>query len=137
MRHPELAGEAAAEERVVRFALRYLAVYAAFGIGLGTVYYVLTEEWVGSIPLWFLGLMPAIVGVWWVRHGPSDACVAPTIPTPIPRAAAGTSIGSFPMASAWPVFLVLGAIVTGAAIIYGLILLPVGVTMLVLGGRSG
>jgi hypothetical protein len=114
----------------VRFALRYLAVYSAFGLVLGTVYYVLTQEWVGSIALWFLGLMPAIVGVWWVRHGPSDDVRRADDPDADPGAAAGASIGSFPMASAWPAFLVLGAIVTGAALIYGLILLPVGASML-------
>jgi hypothetical protein len=34
------------------------------------------------------------------------------------------------MVTAWPVFMALGAIVTGASLIYGLILLPVGAVML-------
>jgi hypothetical protein len=114
----------------VRLAVRYLAVYSAFGLGLGTVYYALTEEWVGSVALWFLGLMPAIVGVWWVRHGPSDDVRHADDPEADPAVASGASVGSFPMVSAWPVFLVLGAIVTGAALIYGLILLPVGAAMI-------
>ena len=114
----------------MRFALRYLAVYSAFGLGLGTLYYVLTQEWVGSIALWFLGLMPMIVGVWWVRQGPSDDVRHADDPEADPGVAAGTTVGSFPMASAWPVFLVLGAIVTGAALVYGLILLPAGAALL-------
>jgi hypothetical protein len=114
----------------VRFALRYLWVYSAFGLGLGTLYYVLTEEWVGSVALWFLGLMPAIVAIWWTVHGPSDDVAHADDPDADPGASAGSTVGSFPMASAWPAFLVLGAIVTGAALIYGLILLPVGAAIL-------
>jgi hypothetical protein len=38
-------------------------------------------------------------------------------------------VGSFPEASIWPVFLVLGVIVTGAALVYGLLLLPVGLAI--------
>lgn len=115
----------------MKVALRYLWVYAAFGFGLGTYYYVLTEEWVGSVALWFLGVMPLIVGLWWVRHGPSAAVRASDDPDADPAASAGTSLGSFPMTSAWPVFLVLGVIVTGASLVYGLLLLPVGAAMLV------
>ena len=115
----------------MRVALRYLWAYGAFGLGLGTVYYVLTEEWVGSVALWFLGVMPLIVGLWWVRHGPSAAVRASDDPDADPAASAGTSLGSFPMTSAWPVFLVLGVIVTGASLVYGLLLLPVGAVMLV------
>jgi hypothetical protein len=114
----------------VRFALRILWVYSAFGLVLGTVYYVLTEEWVGSFTLWFFGLMPAIVALWWIRHGPSLAVAGADEPEADPSASAGESIGSFPMVTAWPVFMALGAIVTGASLIYGLILLPVGAVML-------
>jgi hypothetical protein len=115
----------------MKVALRYLWVYAAFGLGLGTYYYVLTEEWVGSVALWFLGVMPLIVGLWWMRHGPSLGVRASDDPDADPAASAGTSLGSFPMTSAWPVFLVLGVIVTGASLVYGLLLLPVGAATLV------
>jgi hypothetical protein len=115
----------------MKAALRYLWAYSAFGLGLGTLYYVLTEEWVGSVALWFMGLMPAIVAVWWVRHGPSVAVREADDPHADPATSAGTSLGSFPTATAWPVFLVLGVIVTGASIVYGLLVLPVGGVMLV------
>jgi hypothetical protein len=115
----------------VRIALRYLWVITAFGLVLGTVYYVLTGEWLGSILLWFLGVMPLIVAVWWVRHGPSAAVRASDDPGADPANSVGTSLGSFPTATAWPVFLVLGVIVTGASLVYGLLLLPVGAAMLV------
>jgi hypothetical protein len=115
----------------MKVALRYLWAYAAFGLGLGTFYYVLTEEWVGSIALWFLGVMPLIVALWWTRHGPSAAVRASDDPGADPAASAGTSLGSFPTATAWPVFLVLGVLVTGASLVYGLLLLPVGAAMLV------
>ena len=115
----------------MRIALRSLWTYAAFGLGLGTVYYLLTTEWVGSIALWALGLMPAIVALWWLRHGPSQAVQAADDPDVGPTSSAGESLGSFPGATAWPVFLVLGVIVTGASLVYGLLLLPVGAAMVV------
>ena len=115
----------------MKVALRYLWAYAAFGLGLGTFYYVLTAEWVGSIALWFLGVMPLIVALWWTRQGPSAAVRASDDPGADPADSAGTSLGSFPTATAWPVFLVLGVFVTGASLVYGLLLLPVGAVMLV------
>jgi Cytochrome c oxidase subunit IV len=115
----------------MRIALRYLWVYSAFGLVLGSVYFALTQEWVGAVALWFLGLMPAIVGVWWIRHGPSRAVHAADDPDADPSSSAGESLGSFPMATAWPLFLVLGVIVTGASLVYGLLLLPVGAVLLV------
>jgi Cytochrome c oxidase subunit IV len=116
----------------VRIALRYLWAYATFGLGLGTVYYLLTEEWVGSTALWLLGLMPAIVGLWWVRAGSSPSVRASDDPeAEEPASAAGQSLGWFPAATAWPVFLALGVIVTGASLVYGLLLLPVGMALVV------
>ena len=114
----------------MRIALRYLWSYAAFGLGLGTVYYLLTEEWVGSTTLWLLGAMPAIVGLWWVRAGTSPAVRASDDPDAgEPASAAGESLGWFPATTGWPVFLVLGVIVTGASLVYGLLLLPVGAVL--------
>lgn len=114
----------------MRIALRYLWAYAAFGLVLGTGYYLLTEEWVGSTALWLLGLMPAIVGLWWIRAGSSPAVRASDDPeAEEPASAAGQSLGWFPAATAWPVFLVLGVIVTGASLVYGLLLLPVGMAL--------
>ncbi len=115
----------------MRIAIRSLCVYAAFGLGLGTIYYVLTQEWVGSIALWALGLMPAIVALWWLSHGASPALRAADDPDAGPTSSEGESLGSFPVGTAWPVFLVLGVIVTGASLVYGLLLLPVGVAMVV------
>ena len=115
----------------MRIALRYLWVYSAFGLVLGSVYFALTQEWVGAVALWFLGLMPAIVAVWWIRHGPSGSVRAADDPDADPSSSAGESLGSFPMATAWPLFLVLGVILTGASLVYGLLLLPVGAVLLV------
>ena len=44
---------------------------------------------------------------------------------------AGESLGSFPTGTAWPLFLVLGVFVTGAGLVYGLILAPVGAVLIV------
>jgi hypothetical protein len=116
----------------VRIALRYLGSYAGFGLGLGTGYYLLTDEWVGSTMLWLLGAMPAIVGLWWLRAGSSPAVRASDDPDAgEPASAAGESLGWFPATTGWPVFLVLGVIVTGASLVYGLLLLPVGAVLVI------
>lgn len=114
----------------MRFALRWLIALGLFGLGVGTLYYALSSEWVGSVLLWFFGLMPLIVAFWWWRRGPDAASKASDDPEATPADVVGTEVGSFPLASAWPVFLVLGVIVTGASLVYGLILLPVGAVVL-------
>lgn len=85
----------------------------------------------GSIALWFLGIMPAIVALWWRRSGLSPAVRSADDPDAGPASSAGESLGSFPVSTAWPVFLVLGVVVTGASLVYGLLLLPVGATLVV------
>jgi hypothetical protein len=109
---------------------RYFAVYAVFGLGLGTIYYLRTTEWVGSVLLWTMGLVPAIVIAYASRRGvfrgrlPEDDLDAD------PGAEAGEDLGEFQGASAWPLILVLAVVAIGAALVYGLILLPVGVGLL-------
>ena len=114
----------------MRFALRYFALLSAFGLGLGTIYWFLTYEVVGAVVLWCFGLMPLIVATWWWRQGTDPATEASDDPEASPSDAAGHAVGSFPLASAWPIFLVLGVIVTGASLVYGLILLPAGAALL-------
>ena len=114
----------------MRFALRYFGLLSAFGLGLGTIYWFVTYEVVGAVVLWCFGLMPMIVALWWWRQGTDPGTEAADDPDATPSDAAGRVVGSFPMASAWPIFLVLGVIVTGASIVYGLILLPVGAALL-------
>ena len=115
----------------MKIALRLLWTYMAFWLGLGTFYYVLTEEWVGSMVLWFLGVMPVIVAVWWGRHDATPAVRSSDDPHADPASSEGSSLGSFPTVTAWPVFLVLGVLVTGASLVYGLLVLPVGVSLIV------
>jgi hypothetical protein len=113
----------------VRTGTKYFIALSAFGFGFGTLYWFLTYEPVGSILLWSLGLTPLVITAWVIRRrafdglGPQDDDDAP------PAAGAGEPVGSFPQASIWPVFLVLGVIVTGAALVYGLLLLPVGIAI--------
>jgi hypothetical protein len=114
----------------VRTAVRLLLAISTFGLAIGTIYWLRTDEWVGSIVLWFVGLMPLIVTAWWVRRGPDTATRTADDTGAVPSDAAGRAVGSFPLTTAWPVFLVLGVIVSGASLVYGLILLPVGVVLL-------
>ena len=108
----------------MRAGIRYLWALTAFGLGVGTLYYVLTSEWTGTLLFWFGGLMPLIVAAWATRRGLVNAPRASDDPGADLGASEGESLGSFPVASAWPVFLVLGAMLLGVALIYGLILLP-------------
>ena len=114
----------------MRVALRYLWALSIFGLALGTFYYFLTDEWVGSVLLWFMGLMPLIVASWAAARGLAREPSASEDPEAQPGAGAGESLGSFPLASAWPVFIVLGVVVIGAALVYGLILLPAGLALM-------
>lgn len=109
---------------------RYFVVYAAFGLILGTIYYLWTQEWAGSVLLWTMGLMPAIVVAYASRRGVFRAELPEDDPAADPREAAGEDLGEFQGASAWPLITALAAVMLGAAVVYGLILLPVGVGLL-------
>jgi Cytochrome c oxidase subunit IV len=114
----------------VRTATRYLWALCVFAIVLGTIYWFLTYEATGAVLLWALGLMPLIVATWVTRRGVLREPTAEDDAAADPHAAAGEVVGSFPMASAWPVFLVLGVITVGASLVYGLILLVPGVALM-------
>jgi Cytochrome c oxidase subunit IV len=114
----------------VKTALRYLWALSIFGLALGTFYYVLTAEWVGSVLLWFMGLMPLIVAAWATTRGMAHEPLECDDGDADPGQGAGGSLGSFPLASAWPAFIVSGVVLIGAALIYGLILLPAGVALM-------
>ena len=60
----------------MRFVLRYFALLAAFGLGLGTIYWFFTYEVVGAVVLWCFGLMPLIVATWWWRQGTDPASLS-------------------------------------------------------------
>jgi len=114
----------------MKIALRYFWVLAAFGLVVGTIYYAITGEWTGSMLLWFLGLMPLIVAVWSVRRGFQRIPRAEDDPEAEPSANAGSSLGSFPLVSVWPLYFVLGVVVVGAGLVYGLILVPAGAALI-------
>jgi hypothetical protein len=109
---------------------RYLVAYGLYGVTVGTLYYLLTEEWVGSILLWLIGVAPLIVVAYAVRRHTFRQTALQDDPNADPAVAAGEEVGEFPTSSAWPVFLVLGVVVTGAALVYGLLLLPLGIAVL-------
>jgi hypothetical protein len=115
----------------MRIALRYLWILGIFGLGLGTLYWFLSYEVVGAVALWFFGVMPLIVATWWTLRGNDAAVSASDDPEASPQDRAGHAVGSFPLVTAWPVFLAMGVIVIGASLVYGLILLPVGAALLV------
>ena len=87
----------------------------------------------GSIVLWFLGVMPLIVAMWWRRHGTDSAAVRASDdperrPGGLGRHVArvvpdGHGVAGLPGARRDRD--------RGASLVYGLILLPVGAALLV------
>jgi cytochrome c oxidase subunit IV len=114
----------------VKTATWLLALLTAFGLGIGTIYWFLTYEWAGSMLLWGLGAMAWIVAAWSWRRGSMRGSLRADDPDARPGDAAGEGVGSFPTSSAWPLFLTLAVIVVGAALVYGVILLPLGLGLL-------
>ena len=113
----------------MRTVTRYLTFLGVFALVLGTVYWLLTHEWTGAVLLWFLALMPLVVAAFALRHR-SSSVAAEDDPDANAQDPAGEILGSFPMSTVWPVFLVLGVLVTGAGVIYGLILVPAGFALM-------
>ncbi|HSL10109.1 MAG TPA: cytochrome c oxidase subunit 4 [Actinomycetota bacterium] len=109
---------------------RYFGFYAAFTIGVGTFYYVLTGEDVGWIVLTVAGLACAATVAWAWRRGAFRERRRDDDPDADPGADAGEEVGDFPVASVWPLVLVGASVAIGAAIVYGLILLPLGVLLM-------
>jgi hypothetical protein len=109
---------------------RYFLMIASYGLVTGTTYWFLTHEWAGSVLLWSLAAMPLVVWLYAYRHGSFRHLQPEDDPDTEPEARAGEEVGEFPGQTAWPIFLVLGVIVTGAALVYGLILLPIGVALI-------
>lgn len=108
---------------------RYFVVYGVYALTLGTLYYVLTEEWVGSTLLWLLGVAPLLVVTYALRRRAFRPPPAEDQRDATPADAAGEFVGEFQASSVWPLFLVLGVLATGAALVYGLLLLPIGLAV--------
>ena len=114
----------------MRTATKLLIGLSVFGVTVGTVYWFVTYEWTGSVLLWSFSLTPLIVALFALKHGWMRAAEPEDDPSASSATLAGEDLGAFPTATAWPEFLVLGVIATGASLIYGLIMLVVGVPLL-------
>ena len=108
---------------------RLFVAFGIFGVAVGTIYYLRTDEWVGSILLWLIGIAPLMVVAFAARRGMFRDTALQDDPDADPAGAAGEDLGTFPTSSAWPLVLVLGVVVTGAAVVYGLLLLPLGIAV--------
>ena len=115
----------------MRTVFRLLIGLGVFGLTLGTVYWFITYESVGTVLLLAFACTPAIIAVFAIRHGSMRERRAEDDAEADPASEAGEVLGPFPAETVWPIFLVLGTIVTGASLVYGLILVPVGAALLV------
>jgi hypothetical protein len=114
----------------VRTAVWMMLALFAFGAISGTIYWFVTYEPAGTLLLWSFSLMPLIVAGFLVLHGGIRARTLEDDPDAAPERAAGQELGTFPVASAWPLVLVLGSITAAASLVYGLLLLPVGLAVI-------
>jgi hypothetical protein len=114
----------------VRTAVWMMLALFAFGAISGTIYWFVTYEPAGTLLLWSFSLMPLIVAGFLVLHGGIRARTLEDDPDASPERAAGQELGTFPVASAWPLVLVLGSITAAASLVYGLLLLPVGLAVI-------
>jgi cytochrome c oxidase subunit IV len=108
-----------------------LALFA-FGAISGTIYWFVTYEPAGTLLLWSFSLMPLIVAGYLLLPGGERARTLEDDPDASPDRTAGQELGTFPVASAWPLVLVLGSIAAAASLVYGLLLLPVGLAVIAL-----
>lgn len=115
----------------MRTAIKFLGALAIFGFAVGIVYWFVSGERAGTVLLLSFGLMLLVVVAWMLRSGwaADGAAGLQDDAEAAPRDDAGRVVGSFPAATAWPVFLVLGVLVTGAGLVYGVLLLPVGIAI--------
>jgi len=116
----------------VRTATWMMLALFAFGAISGTIYWFISYEPAGTFLLWSFSLMSLVVAGYLVVHGAVRARSLEDDPDATPDRAAGQEVGTFPAASAWPLVLVLGSITIGASLVYGLLLLPVGLAVTVL-----
>ena len=110
----------------MRTAAWMMLALFAFGAISGTIYWFVTYEPAGTFLLWSFSLMPLIVAGYLLLQGGVRARTMEDDPDASPDRAAGEELGTFPAASAWPLVLVLGSIAAAASLVYGLLLLPVG-----------
>lgn len=114
----------------MRTATKYMIALFVFGALLGTLYWFISYEPAGAVLLWSFSLMPLIVAAYAVYHGAMRDRWAQDDPEATAQRSSGEDLGTFPAATVWPIFLVLGVITTGASLVYGLILLPAGIGLM-------
>jgi Cytochrome c oxidase subunit IV len=115
----------------VRTAAKFLGGLGVFGLVVGVVYWFISGERAGTVLLVSFGIMLLLVVAWILRSGLTvDGAAGPQDDADAtPGDAAGETVGSFPGTTLWPAFLVLGVVVTGAGLVYGALLLPIGIAI--------
>ncbi len=101
---------------------------------VASVYWFLAYERAGATLLASAALMFAVLvgygarrGVFRQREADADSSDRSDA---TPADAAGETVGSFPLSSAWPLVFALGAVLAGASLIFGMLLLPVGLALI-------
>lgn len=101
-----------------------------FELVLGTVYWLVTNEVAGTVLFLAVGLTPLVIGGYALGHGYLRDPLPQDDPRADPADSAGVEVGGFSSGTGWPIVLVLGVIVFGASLVYGTILMPIGVALM-------
>jgi hypothetical protein len=100
---------------------------AAFGAGVGTLYWFVTGEPTGTVLLAFFGTAPLIVAVYLWRRTRAGSTPAEDRPDADPAAVRGLEVGTFVAESAWPVIFAGASLLVAVGLVFGVwLLLPAG-----------
>ena len=115
----------------MRTLTKSFVLVGAYLVGSAVVYWFLTTERAGTMLLLGTAVMLGLIAWYLVRRdGAVREPLAPEDdPEADPRDAAGTAVGSFPFSSVWPIVLVGGLVLAAFAVLYTVILLPIGIVL--------
>jgi hypothetical protein len=115
----------------MRTLTKTFVIVALYLVAIAAVYWFLTFERAGTLLLLGAAATVGLVGVFFVRRG--GAAAEPLTPEDHadaePRDAAGTTVGSFPFSSVWPIVLVGGLVLATFGVLYTVVLLPMGLVV--------
>jgi hypothetical protein len=118
----------------VKTGTKLFVLLLVFFAAVASVYWFVAYERAGATLLASAALMFAILAGYGARRGvfrPREADADPSDRSDArPADAAGETVGSFPLSSAWPPVFALGALLAGASLIFGMLLLPVGLALI-------
>jgi hypothetical protein len=108
----------------------YFLGLGVFELVVGVVYWLVTNEAAGTVLFLTVGLTPLVIGGYALGSGYLRDPLPQDDPQADPADSAGDEVGAFSSGTGWPLVLALGVIVLGASLVYGTVLMPIGVALI-------